>query len=53
MKKVVKKSIAIVAIIGGLLVGAVCKGILAFLIAFAFVYIGVLALIGKDTILYY
>jgi hypothetical protein len=53
MKKATIKVLSAAALVGGLVLGAVCNGLLAFLGALALAYAGALGLLGKEEILYY
>lgn len=49
MKRKVINVIATIAVIAGIVIGAVCNGILAFLGAFALAYVGAVTLLAKNT----
>lgn len=49
MKKTITNTIAALALIAGIIIGAVCHGVLAFLGAFALAYAGLITLLSKNT----
>ena len=53
MKKAIAKTLAVLAVIGGIILGAVGHGLLAFIVGVALAYIGALALLGKEEIINY
>ena len=53
MKKTIVKIISALLLVGGICIGALCHGVLAFLGAFILAYIGLLGLLKKEWIFYY
>lgn len=49
MKRTATNLLAALALVAGIVIGAVCHGILAFLGAFALAYCGAVTLISKNT----
>lgn len=49
MKRTITNTIAALAVIAGIVIGAVCHGILAFLCAIALSWVGAVALINYNT----
>lgn len=49
MKKIIRNTFAALALIAGLVIGAVCQGLLAFIGAFALTYGGLITLIAGNT----
>lgn len=49
MKRILTNVIAVLALVAGIVIGAVCHGVLAFLGAFALAYVGAVTLLSKNT----
>ena len=53
MKKATCKILGILALVGGIAIGSICHGLLAYLGGVMFATFGLLTLLGKERILYY
>ena len=53
MKKATTKTLAVLALIAGLVIGAVGNGLLAYIGGVMLATIGLLTLLGKEEVLYY